>query len=143
MNELNLHRTAHFLSPFYKRTYDKNTDDTMGLRRILHECENDPTPELTKQLDAVDALTAVLEPLTEAEWQARECEEIEDKFGHMSAPFVDDWSLPGYDYWNPADHIPADPSVMSQKGWVCNSKRAAIKAAYEKQLHEEYNALWK
>lgn len=47
-----------------------------------------------------------------------------------------------YGDWNPAEHIPADPSVMSQSGWVCNSRRAAIKAAYEKQLHEEYNALF-
>jgi hypothetical protein len=91
-------------------------------------------------LDLFNALQAAREQqdnerVTDALMERR----ADDRQAVDETPFTDGFSLPGYDYLN---GVPADPTDMYQKGWVCNSRRAAIKQAYERQLHQEYNALF-
>jgi hypothetical protein len=90
-------------------------------------------------MDLFNALQAAREQTDEAVTAALNERQADDRQAVDEAPFVDGFSWPGYDYLN---GVPADPRDMYQKGWVCNSRRAAIKQAYERQLHQEYNALF-
>jgi hypothetical protein len=103
-----------------------------GLRRLLHAIQHDSDPTLTAQLDAVDAYTDEANKVLDA---------LNERVPFAEPP-AESCGIDWLDAGEPLDHVPADPSVMYQAGWVFNSRRAEIKAAYEKQLHKDYNALW-
>lgn len=91
------------------------------------------------------------EPVDEREQQAREADTIrewlDDADTTVNLPPAQQAALAygdavDLDEWQPLEHVPDDPAEMYKPGWVFNTRRAAIKNAYEKKLHKDYNALW-